>query len=113
MRSLTEPPNRGRVHDACGIAGFINIDGKRESGERIEEMLVTMCERENGLGAGYAVYGLFPDYKDYYCLQVLLDNISAKERLEDYLNTAIDIEKDEKVYTKHVKTIKRPFPLVH
>jgi glutamate synthase domain-containing protein 1 len=52
----------------------MNVDGKMESGDKIVSMITTMIDRENGLGAGFAVYGLFPDRKDYFCLQMLLDD---------------------------------------
>jgi hypothetical protein len=57
---ITLPPN-GFTKDieACGIAGLINVDGTRESGSRVVDMITTMQDRENGLGAGFACYGLF------------------------------------------------------
>jgi glutamate synthase domain-containing protein 1 len=110
---LTLPPNGFRKDpEACGIAGHINIDGKRESGKRAADMLETMVDRENGLGAGYACYGLFPDLADYYCVQLLLDDMCAKEGVEEYFKSEAEIVKDELVYTQPVKTMKGPYPLI-
>jgi hypothetical protein len=66
---VTIPPN-GFIKDieACGIAGLININGKRETGSRAVDMITTLTDRENGLGAGFACYGLFPDMADFYCI---------------------------------------------
>ena len=97
---------------ACGIAGHINIDGTRETGRRAADMLETMVDRENGLGAGYACYGLFPDLADKYCIQLLLDDLETKARVEEYFKSVADIVKDEEVYTKPVKTMKGPYPLI-
>jgi glutamate synthase domain-containing protein 1 len=110
---LTLPPNGFRRDiEACGIAGHINIDGRRETGRKAAEMLETMVDRENGLGAGYACYGLFPNLADYYCIQLLLDDICAKECVEEYFKSVAEIVKDEPVYTQHVKTMKGPYPLI-
>jgi glutamate synthase domain-containing protein 1 len=110
---ITIPPN-GYAKDieACGIAGLINIDGEREDGKRVVDMIVTMTDRENGLGAGYACYGLFPDLAEHYCVQLLLDDEEAKERVEYHFKSATNIIKDEKVFTKHVKGMKGPYPLI-
>lgn len=85
-----------KVFDACGIAGFLNIDGRLESGLKIKQMISVLKDRENGLGGGFAVYGLWPDFKDKYCLQILMDDMFTKEKIEEYLKTKVDILKDEK-----------------
>ncbi len=110
---ITHPPNGyRRESEACGIAGLINIDGTVESGKRAAEMLETMIDRENGLGAGYACYGLFPDLADYYCIQLLLDDTCAKEEVEEYFKSVAEVVKSEKVFTRPVKTMKGPYPLI-
>jgi glutamate synthase domain-containing protein 1 len=110
---VTIPPNGHRRDvEACGIAGHINVDGTTESGKRVAEMLETMVDRENGLGAGYACYGLFPNLADYYCIQLFLDDLCAKETVENYFKSEAEIISDEEVYTKPVKTMKGPYPLV-
>jgi glutamate synthase domain-containing protein 1 len=110
---ITLPPNGFRREiEACGIAGLINTDGKRENGERVIKMITTMYDRENGLGAGYACYGLFPKMADKYCVQLLLDDEEAKQRVEEYFKKVALIEKDERVFTRTVKGMKEPYPLI-
>lgn len=89
-----------RQLSACGIAGYMNFDGKRESGEKIKKMIVTLKDRENGLGAGFAAYGIFPDYKEQYCLQFLFDNEIIRDETLDYLKSKGDIVKSEEVPTQ-------------
>jgi glutamate synthase domain-containing protein 1 len=74
-----------RVFDGCGISGFINIDGTLQSGEKIIDMLCILNARENGLGAGFAAYGIYPNYKDYYAFHFLFDNDEAKETVLKHL----------------------------
>ena len=88
-----------RVFGACGISGYMNIDGTRESGEKIKKMITILKDRENGLGAGFAAYGVFPDYADSYCIQFLLDDMESKKAVEEYLKSKGNIRKDEKIPT--------------
>lgn len=110
---VTIPPNGSRKEiSACGIAGMINVNGTRETGANVVDMITTMTDRENGLGAGYACYGLFPDLAGYYCVQLLLDDKAAKERVEEYFKSVTNIIVDEEVYTKQVKGMRGPYPLI-
>jgi glutamate synthase domain-containing protein 1 len=108
----TRPPGLTYQMGGCGIAGCINMAGGRISGDAIGKMLETMGERENGLGAGFACYGLFPEHRDDYCMQFFLDHEDAKSKVEELLVSLGSITKDEKVYTHLVKTMLPPFPMV-
>ena len=74
----------------CGIAGVMALDGDMISGERIGTMLATMGERENGLGAGYACYGLFPQRPEQYCFQVFFDDEEIKKKVEEFLKDYLE-----------------------
>jgi glutamate synthase domain-containing protein 1 len=90
----------------------MNIDGKRETGARVIDMITTMLDRENGLGAGFACYGLFPEHADQYCIQLLLDDEEAKLRVEEHLKSVAEVRKDERVFTSPVKGMRGPYPLI-
>ena len=109
MKSFTEPP-LARNHDACGIAAMFNLDKKAVSGKKIRSMIGLMKERENGLGGGFAAYGLFPKRKEQYCLQMILDDFEAKKRVEEFLKDYTDIQEAEKVIVR--KGILKEYPLV-
>ena len=111
--SFANPPLKDEIEfDACGIAAFINIDGKLVDGRKIVRMITTIKDRENGLGAGYALYGLFPEQADLYCIQLLLDNKDALQRVRDYFKDKVRVVKDEEVYTQRVSTMREPYPLI-
>jgi len=88
-----------KVFDACGIAGFINIDGQCENGIKIKQMISILRDRENGLGGGFAVYGIWPEFADQYCLQLLLDDELVVELVEEYLKKNVNIIRDEQCPT--------------
>lgn len=110
--AFTETPSGGRDISACGISALFNMDMKPVGGKKIMDMITIMRERENGQGAGFAAYGIFPKYKDQYCLQLILEDIPdcapTKERVEEFLKEHTDVVKDEQVSTK--KGVFREYP---
>jgi glutamate synthase domain-containing protein 1 len=97
-----------KVFDGCGISGLINIDGTRTSGKKIVDMLCILKERENGLGAGYAAYGIYPKYQDYYAIHFLFDNEMAKIEVLEYLEKRGNIIQSEAIPTNVSSNIKNP-----
>ena len=55
-----------RIPSGCAIAAVISKEGKKMSGKSIVDSMVPMHERSNGLGGGFAGYGIYPEYKDFY-----------------------------------------------
>ncbi|HAG50988.1 MAG: hypothetical protein A2X87_06670 [Deltaproteobacteria bacterium GWC2_42_51] len=90
----------------CGLVGIINRDGKRISGSFACNSLCLMNDRGNGLGAGYAAYGIYPEYKDLYAFHIMYDELGAKTDTEEYLKKNYHIEKKEPMPTASVPTIK-------
>jgi len=86
-----------REVSACGIFGVMDRSGRRFNGEMVIEAMKNMYVRGNGLGAGYAVYGLYKDYKEYYCLHVLIENPDAKREVDEFVNLNFDIVNDEEI----------------
>lgn len=97
-----------RVFDGCGISGYLNIDGSRESGEKIIDMLCILSERENGLGAGFAGYGIYPDYAEYYALHFLFDHERCKEKVMNYLEKKGYIIHSEPIPNNKPEEIENP-----
>ena len=55
-----------RIPSGCAIAALIHKDKHRENGERITQAMRMMHERSNGLGGGFAAYGIYPEHKNEY-----------------------------------------------
>ena len=53
-----------RIPSGCAISGIIDRSGKRMSGEKVIRSIAVMHDRSNGLGGGFAAYGIYPEYKD-------------------------------------------------
>lgn len=102
--AFTKKPGGERDTGACGISALFNMDLKPVGGKNVMDMICVMRERENGQGAGFSAYGIFPKHKDEYCLQLILEDLPdcgpTKERVEEFLKEHADIVKDERVSTK-------------
>src|SRR4030066_1655165 len=89
----------------CGLAGIINKDGKRVSGSFMIKCMCLMNDRGNGLGAGFAAYGIYPEYKDLYTFHVMYDELGAQRDAEEYIKKNYPIEKKEPIPTAPVAGI--------
>lgn len=97
-----------RIPSGCAIAGIVNRKGKVFSGEDIIKSIALMRDRSNGLGGGFAAYGIYPEYKDYYALHMFYDDENAKETAEVFLNHNFNIEMDGRIPTRKVASIVNP-----
>ncbi|HWQ18269.1 MAG TPA: glutamine amidotransferase family protein [Methanotrichaceae archaeon] len=88
---------------ACSIFGAMNRDGDRFTGHDVITAIANMHVRGNGLGGGFAAYGIYPDYKDYYAFHIMFTSDSevtrraAKCALDAYLCQNFDIVYDEEI----------------
>jgi glutamate synthase domain-containing protein 1 len=93
------------IPSGCAISGIIDKSGKRMSGEKIIDSIAVMHDRSNGLGGGFAAYGIYPEYKDYYALHIFYDTPSSKKECEDFLERHFDIINLSKIPTQRIKEI--------
>jgi len=76
----------------CGLVGFINKDRKKVPGNIIKKSLCLLNDRGNGLGAGFAAYGIYPDYKDLYAFHLMYDTKNSQDEAEKHLKKTCTIE---------------------
>jgi glutamate synthase domain-containing protein 1 len=114
MRNLNEMNNTyydDKVIDACSLFGMMDTSGKRFSGRDIVTAIANMHDRGNGLGGGFAIYGLYPQYADYYAFHIMYLNREAKEEVEAFLKQRFRTVAAEEVPTQPTAAIVNP-PLV-
>ena len=75
-----------RIPSGCAISGIIDKSGKRFSGEAILDSIALMHDRSNGLGGGFAGYGIYPEYADFYAFHIFYDSEQAKIACEEFLH---------------------------
>ena len=94
-----------RIPSGCAVSGIFDKTGRCFSGEDIIKSISVMHDRSNGLGGGFAAYGIYPEYKDYYAFHVFYDSASSKKDCEEFLGTHFDIINLSKIPTKKIKEI--------
>jgi len=97
---------QGRIHrrniSGCGLAGMMSEDGRPMSGEGIIRSMEVLHDRSNGLGGGFAGYGIYPHKKDHYALHIMYDDIKAKEMTDVLIDEWFDVDAEEVIPTKKV-----------
>jgi glutamate synthase domain-containing protein 1 len=89
-----------KVIEACSLFGMMNLRGVRFSSKDPVKAIQNMHDRGNGLGGGFAIYGIYPDYKEYYALHLMYLDTDAKSLTESLLKERFDIHIDEEIPTK-------------
>ncbi len=86
-----EKEGQVRIPAGCAISGIFCKDGRRISGGKIIDSIALMHDRSNGLGGGFAGYGIYPENKDSYAFHVFYDSQKAKEECEHFLDHHFDL----------------------
>jgi glutamate synthase domain-containing protein 1 len=100
-----------KVIDACSIFGAMDTSGRRFSGESAIKAIANMHDRGNGLGGGFAVYGLYPEHADLYAFHIMFLDNEDKRETEEFLRQNFTVIREEEVPTRPVSAIKNT-PLV-
>ncbi len=94
-----------RIPSGCAIAAVISKEGNKIPGDLISEAMKPMHDRSNGLGGGFAGYGIYPEYKDFYALHMFFDSRAARKDCEVFLKERFEIVKSESLPTRKVPAI--------
>ncbi len=105
LPSICNPYSEDKVISACAIFGAMDVSGKPFSGDPIFRAMENMHERGNGLGGGFAVYGLYPDYPEHYALHIMYENQAARHATEQFLEPQFAVERSEEIPTRKTEGI--------
>ena len=94
-----------RIPSGCAIAAVISREGRKMSGELITNAMKPMHDRSNGLGGGFAAYGIYPAYKDFYALHMFFDSRATRKECEAFLKEYFEIVQSEIIPTRKIPEI--------
>ena len=94
-----------RIPSGCAISAVISREGRRMTGEKIMESMVPMHDRSNGLGGGFAGYGIYPEYRDFYAFHIFFDTRDTRKTCEALLKEGFDIVKAEHIPIRQIPEI--------
>ena len=89
-----------RMISGCGLSGLMSLTGERVDGRAIRQSIGLLHDRSNGLGGGFAAYGIYPDHKDHFALHMMYYTVEAQDRTEAVLEEAFDVAHDERIATR-------------
>ena len=96
-----------RIPSGCAVAGIMDVKGRLIPGSEIACAMAVMRERSNGLGGGFAGYGIYPQHADCYCFHLMYDFQKARERTEEILGRYFDVAGEEEIPTRPVEEVVR------
>ena len=102
--------NDDKVIEGCSLFGMMNLKGERFSSKDPVRAIANMHDRGNGLGGGFAIYGLYPDYREDYALHIMYMDGDAKKDTDGLLLENFSVHFDEEIPTKEAN-VKDP-PMV-
>ncbi|MDO5307982.1 MAG: glutamine amidotransferase family protein [Planctomycetia bacterium] len=94
-----------RIPSGCAISAMISKSGKLCNGEKIIASMYPMHDRSNGLGGGFAGYGIYPEYKEFYALHVFYDDDASRVECEKFLKENFEIVKAEIIPIRKIPEI--------
>ena len=86
-----------RILGACDLIGIVDRQGKAIPGSQVIKALEPMRPRYDGLGAGFAVYGIYPKYRNCYALHIYFYSEEGVEEAEAILSNQLEIVRDEPI----------------
>ncbi len=106
-RNLTEMKKEGqvRIPSGCAISAVISREGERMTGEKIAQSMIPMHDRSNGLGGGFAGYGIYPEHREQYAFHIFFTDNSSRIECERFLKESFEIVKAEIIPTRKLPEI--------
>jgi glutamate synthase domain-containing protein 1 len=111
INRTNNPYNDDKMINACSLFGAMDTSGRRFPGEGVIRAIANMHVRGNGLGGGFAIYGLYPKYADLYAFHIMYLSQEGQRETEAFLKDKFDLVYDEEVPTRPTPRIVKP-PLI-
>jgi glutamate synthase domain-containing protein 1 len=108
ITALNNPYGEDKVIDACGLFGMMDLTGRRFGSKAPVKAISNMHERGNGLGGGFAVYGLYPQHKDDYAFHIMYLNRESKEKTDRFLVKNFDVLQAEEMPVRPAANVWNP-----
>ncbi|MEW6398253.1 MAG: glutamine amidotransferase family protein [Bacillota bacterium] len=89
-----------RIPSGCGVAAVASTRGRLVSGDTVACMVCAMPERTNGLGAGFAAYGIYADLAECYVFHLMYEDGQARTATEDLLRARFQVDAEEPIPTR-------------
>ncbi len=92
----------------CGVFGVIDKKRTPISGTVAIDAMASMHDRGNGLGGGFAAYGIYPEMADFYCFHVMGYRDEKLEEVEALLKSHFHVKAAEPIPTNIKAKVSMP-----
>jgi glutamate synthase domain-containing protein 1 len=97
-----------KVFDACSLFGMMNLRGERFSCKGPVRAIANMHDRGNGLGGGFAAYGIYPEHREDYALHIMYTCKDAKKETDTFIKERFYVQLDEEMPTQQADVVEPP-----
>ncbi len=94
-----------KIHGGCGLMGICDESGALMSGEAAIRAMAVQRDRGNGLGGGFAGYGIYPEFPDHFAFHMMYHDVKAKEDAEAIFDEYFNVDLAEPMPTRAVAGI--------
>jgi glutamate synthase domain-containing protein 1 len=108
FEAIQNPYRDDKVMAACGLFGILDTSGRPIAASDVVRAIANMHDRSNGLGGGFAAYGLYPEHADLYALHIMYMRDDARPQAEAILRAHFTIARAEPVPTRSTARLSNP-----
>ncbi len=94
-----------KIHGGCGLMGICDESGALMSGQTAIRAMAIQRERGNGLGGGFAGYGIYPEFPDHFCFHMMYHDTAGKEAAESVFDEQFLVDLVEPMPTRPTRGI--------
>ena len=97
----------GQIHipSGCAISGIFSRSGRAVSGDAIIRSIEPMHDRSNGLGGGFAGYGIYPEYREFYAFHIFYTDNDARMECEKLMKDRFELVHAENIPIRKIPEI--------
>src|SRR5665648_488766 len=89
-----------KIHGGCGLMGICDESGALMAADIAVRAMAIQRDRGNGLGAGFAGYGIYPEFPDHFCFHLMFHDERAREEVEAILDRSFVVDQVEPIPTR-------------
>lgn len=108
FEAMQNPYGDDKVMAACGLFGVLDTSGQPMAASDIVRAMANMHDRSNGLGGGFAAYGIYPEHADLHALHIMYMRDDARPQAEAILRDQFNIASAEPVPTRSTARLTNP-----
>jgi glutamate synthase domain-containing protein 1 len=94
-----------KIHGGCGLMGVCDQSGAAMGAELAIRAMALQRDRGNGLGGGFAGYGIYPAHAEHYCLHVMYHDEQARAEAEGVIAAELVVDLAEPIPTRPLEAI--------